>query len=146
MTEKIKKKPKFLRKDSCSISRLGKGRRKKQKWRKPKGRHNKLRAKKRSVGYFPSIGYRAPKPLRGTINGLKPMLIKNEKDLAKLHKGEIAVLSNVGLKKKIQIAKKASDMAIEFLNFDAGKFLLEVQEILNERKSRKTEIREAIKK
>ena len=35
----------FLRVDSARYSKLGKGRRKLQKWRKPKGRDNKMREK-----------------------------------------------------------------------------------------------------
>ncbi len=122
-----KRKPHFLRKDTFEMSRLGKTRSKKQKWRKPKGRHNKLRAKKRDVGSLPGIGYRAPKLVRGTLAGLKPVMIKNQKDLEKLHEGDIAVLASLGLKKKIQIAKKASNMVVQFLNFDVGKFLAETQ-------------------
>jgi len=140
-----KRKPHFLRKDSCSISRLGKGRSKKQKWRKPKGRHSKLRVKKRNVGSMPGVGYRAQKLVRGKIAGLKPVLIKNEKDLEKLHEDEIAVLASLGLKKKIQIAKKASAMHISFLNFDVNKFLAEVQRKIEERKSLGKEMKESSK-
>ncbi len=129
-----KRKPDFLRKDTHEMSRLGRARRKKQKWRKPKGRHNKLRAKIRNVGSYPGVGYRSPKPVRGTIAGFKPVLIKNEKDLAKIKAGEIAVLASVGLKNKIQIAKKASNLSFKFLNFDANKFLAEVQKKSDERK------------
>lgn len=129
-----KRKPNFLRKDTHEVSRLGSSRRKKQKWRKPKGRHNKLRAKIRNVGVHPSVGYRSPKSVRGSIAGLKPVLVKNEKDIGKIKEGEIAVLASLGLKKKIQIAKKVSNLPLKFLNFDANKFLAEIQKKTDERK------------
>lgn len=134
MENKPRRKPKFLRKDVFEMPRLGKGRKKKQKWRKPKGRHNKLRAKKRDVGSLPGVGYRAPREIRCRISGLMPVLIRNEKDIARLKEGEIAVLASLGLKKKIQIAKKASELNLKILNLDAGKFLAEFQRKIDERK------------
>ena len=71
------RKPRFVRKDWRELSKLGRGRKKKQRWRKPKGRHNKLRAKKRSVGKMPGVGYRSPKSIRGTFQGLTPIWIIN---------------------------------------------------------------------
>ena len=121
------KKPRFVRKDWRELSKLGKGRKKKQMWRKPKGRHNKLRAKKRSVGKMPGVGYRSPKSVRGTFQGLIPVLITNENQLNNINPSSISVMASVGLKKKIQIATKAKQLGVKFANLDIDKFLDEFQ-------------------
>ena len=51
------KKPKFLRRTSSRYSKLGKGRKKKQIWRRPTGRHNKMRNKRNGYPVIVSIGY-----------------------------------------------------------------------------------------
>lgn len=121
------RKPRFVRKDWRELSKLGMGRKKKQRWRKPKGRHNKLRAKKRSVGKMPGVGYRSPKSVRGTFQGLTPILIINENQLNNLKQGGMAVMASIGLKKKIQIATKAKQLGVKFANLDIDKFLNEFQ-------------------
>ena len=121
------KKPRFVRKDWRELSKLGMGRKKKQVWRKPKGRHNKLREKKHGVGKQPGVGYRSPREVRGTLHGLMPVLIFNEKQLMNLRNSEIAVVAGVGFKKKLQIASKAKQMGIKLSNLDAEKFLKEAE-------------------
>ena len=64
---------KFLRKDSHKYSKLGKRRKNKQTWRKPKGRDNKMREKIRGHPANVSIGYKKQKNLKIK----KIMLIKN---------------------------------------------------------------------
>ncbi len=54
------KKKKFLRRNWNKYKRIGKGNKKKQKWRKPRGRDNKMREKRR--GYLPE---HAGNPWRG---------------------------------------------------------------------------------
>ena len=50
-------KKKFLRRDSVRFSKIGKNRKKIQKWRKPKGRDSKMRLKrKKSRVYSSSLG------------------------------------------------------------------------------------------
>ncbi|MFH0832050.1 MAG: eL32 family ribosomal protein [archaeon] len=110
------RKPRFVRKDWNELSKLGEGRRKKQRWRKPKGRHNKLRAKKRSVGKMPGVGYRSPRTVRGSLHGLKPVMIYNVSQLQNLKSGEIAVVANVGAKKRITILEKAGQSGIKISN------------------------------
>jgi len=121
------RKPRFVRKDWRELSKLGRGRKKKQRWRKPKGRHNKLRAKKRSVGKMPGVGYRSPKSIRGTFQGLTPIWIINESQLNNLKQEGIAVMASIGLKKRIQIATKAKQLGVKFVNLDIDKFLNEFQ-------------------
>ena len=113
---------KFLRKDWHKISGLGLRRKSKQVWRKPKGRHNKLREKHKSKGLWPSIGYRRESSSRGLVRNLKPARVSNVPELEKLNKSNIAVVSSVGMKKKIEIIKKAMQMGIK-TNINEKKFL-----------------------
>ena len=60
-------KKRFLRRLTNRYLKLGKKRKKKQKWRKPKGRHNKMREKERGYPAVVSIGYRKNRNERGLI-------------------------------------------------------------------------------
>lgn len=126
-----KRKPKFLRKDWHKISNLGLRRKNKQVWRKAKGRHNKLREKKKSHGKNPSIGYRSPHLIRGSINGLMPVLVKNVQDLGRVGKDNIAIVARVGLRKKIAIVKRAEEMKISIM-LNTKKFLRETEKRVSE--------------
>ena len=113
---------KFLRKQWHQISVLGLRRKNKQKWRKPKGRHNKLREKRKSRGLSVSIGYGAPSGIKGMIMGRNPVRVRNVAELQKLTKKDIAVIPNLGMKKKIALVKKALEMNIK-TNINEKKFL-----------------------
>ena len=99
--------------------KLGKGRKKKQVWRKPTGRHNKMREKRKGSAAVVSIGYRSNKKLREK----KFVKINNIKDLEKIKENEVAIISRVGKRKKIEKAKKAKEMKIEISNMNPEKFL-----------------------
>jgi len=117
-------KKRFLRSKWHIFSKLGKGRRKKQVWRRAKGRHSKIREKRKGYSKMPSVGFRSPKVERGKIGGMMPVMINNVKDTLKIGKNEIAVMSSkVGAFKKAEIAKKAVEMNIKFLNFNPEKYL-----------------------
>lgn len=130
------RKPKFLRKDWHKVSNLGLRRESKQVWRKPKGRHNKLREKKKNRGKNPSVGYRSPKQIRGTINGLFPVLVKNVKELENVGKNNIAIIAKVGLRKKIEIVKKADEMKITVAG-NTKKILKNAEKKIKERADKK---------
>ncbi len=114
---------KFLRRSSKRYKKLGRGRKKKQKWNKPKGRDNKMREKRRGCPVVVSIGYRTGKRLRGTLQGKKPIIVKNISDLKKIQENEIAVMGRIGKKRKIEIAQKAKEMKISFFNLNLKKTL-----------------------
>lgn len=137
-----KKKPKFVRKDSNKLSKLGKRRKKKQKWVRPRGRDNKLRLKLKGYGNWPVIGYSQAASVRGTLKGLKPVLVHNLLELESVSKEEIAVLAAVGLKRKIELAKRASEKGIK-TNINLKKFLESSAELVEERKKAKTERKKA---
>lgn len=112
---------KFLRRVSKQYSKLGKRRKKKQVWRRPTGRDNKIREKRKGVPAKVSVGYKTSKKETSRINGKIPVQVNNIKDLKKVGKENIAVLGKMGIKKKIELAKHVS--GIEFANFNAKKFL-----------------------
>jgi len=128
-----KKKPKFLRKDWHKKSKLGKGRKKIRKWVKPRGRHSKLREKRKGHGKSVSIGYSQAKEIRGKIQNLIPRMVSNVSELDKVTKNEIAIFTSVGLKKKIEMAKKSKEKGIK-VNFNIDKFLEGAQKKVEQRK------------
>lgn len=129
---------KFLRRTWSRYVKLGKGRKKKQVWRKPTGRHNKMREQTKGAAAIVSIGYGSNKDSRGKLMGKFPVAVHNLKDLEEIKREQIAVISSVGKKKKIEIAKRAKELKIEIYNLNPEKFLK-----LNEKK---LEIKNELKK
>ena len=123
---------KFLRRVWGNYSKLGRGRKKKQVWRRPTGRDNKMREKRRGYPAVVSLGYRTNKKVRNTIDEKTPKLIKNVKELEMIKKNEIVILGNVGKKKKIEIAKKAKEMKIEIHNLNIKKLLKKTTKVPEE--------------
>lgn len=107
---------KFLRRTCIEVSKLGKRRKKKQKWRRPTGRDNKMREKRRGYPAVVSIGYKKEKILRGKIQGKKPIVVMNLKELEKLNKNEAIIIGKVGKKKRKEILKKAEERKISVYN------------------------------
>ena len=122
-----KAKTKFLRRTWNRYSKLGKGRKKKQVWRKPKGRDNKMREKRKGYLALVSIGYSSDKKVKGKIKEKTPVLINNIKDLEKIKQNQIAIVGNVGKKKKIDIVKKAKEKKILLHNINIKKFSKKIE-------------------
>lgn len=114
---------KFLRRGWNRFSKLGKGRKKKQVWRNPNGRDNKMREKRRGYPAVISVGYKKDKTLRGKLDEKNPVIVLNVFDLEKLGKNEIAIIGKVGMKKKLELANFAKEKKIEIYNMNAEKFL-----------------------
>ena len=131
---------KFLRRTWNRYPKLGKGRKKKQVWRKPKGRDNKMREKRKGYPGVVSIGYRKPKKAT-------PVLIHNVKDLEKIREKDFVVLGNMGKKKKIEIVKKAKEKKIIISNINVEKFLKEniKPKKIEPEKTEKKEVKNKIK-
>ncbi len=133
---------KFLRRNSSQYLKLGKKRKKKQVWRHPNGRHNKMRKKKKSYPKVVETGYKKDKRIRGTIEQKKPILIKNIKDLEILKENQIAIIGNIGKKKKIEILKTAKEKNIKLHNVNINKYLKEMEKNLEKKsKEEKPEIK-----
>ena len=101
---------KFKRAETVRFMRLGKNRPKLQKWRRPKGRHNKMRKKR--VGYpsSPTIGHGTPRSISGLLQGKIPVVVHNMKELEQVSAENIVILSRrIGAKQRIEIMKNIQD-------------------------------------
>ena len=97
--------------------RLGKKKKKNQKWRRPKGRDSKMRLKMKGYPVSVSIGYKKSKKESGKIKGLIPINVSNLNDLKKANKNTALILSSkLGSKKRIDLIKKADEMKLTILN------------------------------
>ncbi len=109
---------KFLRRIWHRHSKLGKGRKKKQVWRRPKGRDNKMRERRKGYPIVVSVGYKKKKSERKSIK-----VVRNIEDMKKIEKNDIIIIGNIGKKKKIELAKKAIEMKVPVQNINIKKFL-----------------------
>lgn len=88
-------------------------------WRKPKGKHNKMRIRKKGKPPLVEVGYGSPRKVKGLLsNGKKPILVHNPEELEKINKeSEVAVIaSTVGKRKRLQIINRAQELGIEIYN------------------------------
>ncbi len=108
---------KFLRRNISLHLRIGKKRKKKQVWRKPKGRDNKMRESRKGRPPLVSIGYKRKKEKKDIF------IVHNLKDLENAGKNDVVILGKVGRKKKIEILKRALEIKINFQNVNTKKFL-----------------------
>ena len=106
----------FLRQETNRHSRVGKGRKKLQRWKKPKGRDSKMRLSMKSHPPTVSVGYKSQRSLSGKIRGKTPVLVHNSKDLEKVSKDDIVIIAKVGAKKRLEIIKLINEKKIEVLN------------------------------
>ena len=108
-----KKKPKFRRQEGFRHKRLG------SKWRRPRGRHSKLRVEKKARGRIPKPSYSSPKSVRGLdSHGLKPVRVFTLRDLEGLDpkKDLVVIGGSVGKAKREAIIKKAGSLKIRVSN------------------------------
>ena len=113
-------KKKFVRTDSNRFSKLGKKRKKLQKWRKAKGRDNKIREKRFGYPRSPRLGHKTTIKEAGRVKGMFPYVVYNAKDLDNVGKGSIIVIGKVGAKKRLEIIKKALDIKLKISNISYG--------------------------
>lgn len=88
-------------------------------WHAPRGRHNKIRQNIRGKGKRVSIGYSAPKLVRGLHpSGLKDTLVHNMAELQKIDPTTQAarISGTVGEKKRTSLVTKANELKIQLLN------------------------------
>ncbi len=99
-----------VRKDTHKFGKLGMKVKAKRKWRKAKGRHNKIRKGKRGHSSRPKIGFRM-------FDHVEPIVIENIMQLSKLSKEQEAVVSGrVGGKKRKEIMEKAKTLGLKVEN------------------------------
>lgn len=113
-------KKKFIRTDYKRHSKLGKNRKKLQKWRKPKGRDNKMREKRFGYPLSPTVGRKSPGKLSGRINGKVPVLIRNVNELNNVDKNSVVIIGSIGARKKIELVKKTIEKGFVIINSSGG--------------------------
>ncbi len=89
------------------------------KWRKPKGNDNKMRLHWKGYPAVVSIGYRSPEQVRGLHpSGFEIVIVHSVKDLESVNpqKQAIYIARTVGLKKRLEIIRKAKELGIKILN------------------------------
>ncbi len=129
-------KKKFIRRDWARFSKLGKKRKKKQVWRRAKGRDNKIREKRKGYPIKVMIGFKQKK------NEVNPITISSLKGLEMIKKGEKIVIGRVGMKKRIEIAKKAKEKGLVFVNMNINKILKKAEKKNKEKEKSKQQISE----
>lgn len=137
-----KKKPTFLRQESHKVKKLNN----RPKWRSPKGMHSKIRRKLQGRRIQPSLGYSSPRQVRGlTREGFKPVLIHT---LNQLKDNKVILLSKtLGLRKKLQLLKKAEELKIKVLNVkDIPNFIKSAEEKIKLKKESSKKLEEKKKK
>lgn len=90
-----------------------------EEWRKPRGKHSKMREHLSRRPPVVDAGYRGPSKVRYLHpSGFMEVLVFNPSDIEKLNREKEAarISSNVGKKKRIEIIKKADEMGIRILN------------------------------
>ena len=108
-----KRTPHFLRDEGFRYKRIPKN------WRRPTGYTSKLRI---NLKYRPSkvrVGFRAPKIVRGLhASGFEEVMIHTVKELETIDpkKQAVRIGGTVGTKKRLEIAKRASELDIRVLN------------------------------
>ncbi len=143
LKERMKKKrPRFVRQDAHK-------KRLRKRWVKPRGLHSKVRLKKAGHARKVSDGYGSPKELRGlNKDGLKIIRIHNEQELDNIVKEKEGIIlsSNIGIKNKINLLKKAKEKGITILNINADEYLKKKEEEIKKRLEKKKAEKEKRKK
>lgn len=114
LRKQIKKRtPRFIRQEWFRYKRIP------MNWRKPHGLTSKMRMHKKYRPHVVRIGYRGPKDVRGFHpSGMQEVVVCNVMDLDKINPKTHAARINgtVGTKKRMAIAKRASELDIRILN------------------------------
>lgn len=118
----MSKRTTFIRQDTHRYLKLGSKAKKKQKWRRARGRHSKVRRSRAGHPSAPVVGFGNKKSDSGKVRGFIPILISNLSGLQNIQKGEAAILSSkIGARKKIELIKKADELKIKILNVKESK-------------------------
>lgn len=134
-----RKKPNFLKQDAHKKKRL------KNNWRKPKGRHSKLRLNHGGHRKNPSVGYSSPKKVKGlNREGIKEVVIRNIGDLENIKEERVVLSKKIGIKKRLKILEELEKKGlIANINFD--KLMKKIKE-KREEKLKRRKIKEERKK
>ncbi|MBW2973270.1 50S ribosomal protein L32e [Candidatus Woesearchaeota archaeon] len=136
LRKKIKsKKPNFIREDHHKKKAVSKA------WRKPRGRHSKMRHGFQGHRSTLEVGYGSPADVKYLHkSGLMPVLVCNLAELSAVDKKtQAAIISaNVGTKKRVVLVKKAKELAVKVINVkDLDAYLNKIDEKIKEKKAKK---------
>jgi large subunit ribosomal protein L32e len=106
----------FFRRAWNRHSKFGLRRKKVRKWRRPTGRDNKIRERRRGYPARVSIGYQTERKTMDLVRGKVPIYVNNVKDLGKVGKDNIVVIAHVGKKKREEIVKQAKEKKFTIYN------------------------------
>ncbi len=127
------RKPEFIRQDNPKRMKLS------YKWRKPKGIHSKIRHHFKGRRKMPSPGYKSPIKVRGLHHsGLKIVKVYSVEDITKTkQKVEGVVVSkSVGMRKRLEIFKKAKELKITILNLNLDEQIKKIENFINSKKTK----------
>jgi len=131
--------PTFLRRDADKYSKLGRRKNKKQVWRSPKGRHNKMRLKRKGYPATVNIGYKQDVEERGKIDNKKMILVNSLRELENLKEGTTIIVGKMGAKKKLELVNKAKSKKIHIHNINVNKMMKKIEKAKKEKESKKIE-------
>jgi len=106
------RKPHFVREDADKKS-IG------TMWRKPTGRHSKMKHQFKGSRKMPSPGYRSPVLVRGLLRqGLRPVVVHTQGELGNINPAqEIIVLGkSVGRRKRIALLRSVIEKKLSVAN------------------------------
>jgi large subunit ribosomal protein L32e len=118
-----------------------------ERWKKPRGLHNKLKDNKRGCGPVVSDGYRTPEAVRGLhISGLAIVHVATVDALTGIDKAtQGVVISRVGAKRQLEIMAAAHKAGIRVLNHNVEKRTSELKARFTKGKEEREQARAAKK-
>lgn len=108
-----KKKPEFKRQEHFRLKRLG------AKWRRPRGRHSKLRIERKARGSLPKPSYSSPRAVRGlNPKGLREVRVFSLGELKGIdpEKEAVVIGGSVGKAKREALIKRAKSLKLSVSN------------------------------
>lgn len=112
----------FTRSETVRHIKLGKRSKKLQKWRRPRGTHNKIRKRRVHYPLMPLIGYKRTESVRGFVKGKRPIHISNMKELQRVAPHSLVIFSrSLGARSRITLLKHAHEHSITVLGTQGGK-------------------------
>jgi large subunit ribosomal protein L32e len=117
-------------------------------WKKPRGLHNKLKDRKRGCAPWVSDGYRTPVEVRGLhISGLAIVRVANVKELAAVDaQTSGVVIAAVGAKRQLEILRACAQKNIRVLNHKSNDRIATIESRFAKAKEERQVAREESKK
>ena len=132
-----KRRPIFIRQDFTFRNRVAY-----PVWRKPRGKHSKMRLKEGGKRARVKVGYGSPKTIKYLhVSGLPMVRVENASQLNNVSKSQLVILSRtLGNKKRLMLLKAAKEKGIKFANIsDVDKVISVIENDFKARKEKKSE-------